>query len=229
MLKYLTLALILCLIVPAYGHTSDNTHKSGHHSVTAKKNLVKSGESYLFYSGCEYTHYRFKPKKVINTCGYVPRRNSKRSSRVELEHIVPASRLGAGMECWKKGGRKLCSRDPHFKAIAYDLNNLVLAIGELNGNRSNRKFGMLPDTENQYGDVDVKISFSKDLIQPRADIRGDIARIHYYMRWKYDLVLTLREERMFAVWHYNDPVSNEERQRATRIEFIQQTLNPFVH
>lgn len=224
----LILPLLLVTSV-AVAHQSDTYHTSKHSSMSSKKALVKLPTDRLFYSTCNYyVDERSKPLSVYNDCGYKVRKNKKRAGRIELEHVVPASVIGANMACWRKGGRKLCNRDKHFKAAAYDLYNLVLAIGELNGDRSNRKFGDLSSEPNMYGDVDFKVSYSKDLVEPRDEIKGDVARIYYYMRWKYNTPMSQREEKLFGEWHYKDPVSEDELKRNEAIYKIQRTVNPFV-
>ena len=52
-------------------------------------NIYKNNQN-TFYCGCSYKD------KIPNleSCGYKPYRNKKRASRVEWEHILPASRFG---------------------------------------------------------------------------------------------------------------------------------------
>ena len=44
-------------------------------------------------------------------------------------------------DSWKDGGRKACSKDPIFNKMEADMHNLVPAIGELNADRSNFRYG----------------------------------------------------------------------------------------
>ncbi len=47
-------------------------------------------QSTEFYCGCKY-----KGNKVdLASCGYAPRKNAQRASRIEWEHIVPAWQIG---------------------------------------------------------------------------------------------------------------------------------------
>lgn len=85
-------------------------------------------QSTEFYCGCKYTGN----KVDLKACGYVPRKNAKRASRIEWEHIVPAWQIGHQRQCWQQGGRKNCTRyDPVYQKAEADLHNLVPSIGEV--------------------------------------------------------------------------------------------------
>jgi hypothetical protein len=58
-----------------------------------------------------------------------------------------------------------------------DLHNLVPAVGELNGDRSNLPFGIVPGPGGAYGACDFKIGGKPRAVQPRPEVRGDAARI----------------------------------------------------
>jgi deoxyribonuclease I len=66
--------------------------------------------------------------------------------------------------------------------------------------------------------------------EPRPEIRGDIARIYFYMDQAYPGhgILSRQSRRLFEVWSHEDPVDNWERERAQRIERTQGNANPFV-
>ena len=53
--------------------------------------------------------------------------------------------LAIKRQCWQEGGRKNCIKtDAVFKKMEADLYNLKPAIGEVNGDRSNYQFAVLP-------------------------------------------------------------------------------------
>lgn len=85
-------------------------------------------QSTEFYCGCKY-----KGNKVdLASCGYAPRKNAQRASRIEWEHIVPAWQIGHQRQCWQSGGRKQCSQhDEVYQRAEADLHNLVPSIGEV--------------------------------------------------------------------------------------------------
>jgi deoxyribonuclease-1 len=184
-----------------------------------------------FYCGCD-----FDEKKRVDSasCGYLPRKNNKRAQRIEWEHVVPAHALGQSRQCWRepictnsKGkaykGRQCCEKvDPVFRAMVSDLRNLVPAIGELNGDRSNYTFSMIEGEERNYGACDFEVDRSLRKVEPRPEIRGDIARTYFYMHETYDLPLSGKQRQLFEVWDREDPVSEWEVTRNARIAAIEQ-------
>ena len=171
-----------------------------------------------FYCGCDYHKIDGKLRVDLASCGYQVRKQPRRAARVEWEHVVPAWWLGHQRQCWQDGGRKNCSRnDPVFRIAEADLMNLVPAIGEVNGDRSNYRFGMIEGEPRAYGACDVEIDFRGRVAEPAPHIRGDIARIYFYMSDKYGIRLSKQQRRLFEVWHRQDPVDEWEKERARRI------------
>ncbi|WP_310621676.1 endonuclease [Flexibacterium corallicola] len=211
---------------------------------TAKKILERDiyqdeDERISFYCGCTYSD-----KKQVNSasCGYEPRKNAKRGQRIEWEHVVPASRFGSYRACWQEGhpacttskgkaykGRRCCTKvDPEFAMMEADLNNLVPAVGELNGDRSNYRMAILDGETRSYGACDFEIDFAADLMEPDEPVRGDIARTYFYMQATYGLELTQAEQDMFEQWRGSDPISEWELERNAKIQAAQGNGNPYV-
>lgn len=102
-----------------------------------------------------------------------------------------------------------------------DLYNLVPAIGEVNGLRSNYSYAMIPGEVREFGACDIEIQNRK--AEPRPEIRGDIARIYFYMEWAYPGhgILSVKNRKLFQVWDKVDPVDTLECERGKWIEQIQ--------
>ncbi|MCJ8168286.1 endonuclease [Atopomonas sediminilitoris] len=170
-----------------------------------------------FYCDCAITR---QGKKLIpdwHSCGYEPRKNANRAARIEWEHVVPAWEFGHQLQCWQQGGRQACNKDPRFRRMEADLHNLVPAIGEVNGDRSNHPFGLLPNAPAMHGACPIRIDFKARRVQPPADKRGDIARIYFYMRDRYGLNISRQQTQLFTAWAKRDPVDAPERARDARI------------
>jgi deoxyribonuclease-1 len=161
-----------------------------------------------FYCGCRYQGNRVD----LASCGYQPRKNRQRASRVEWEHVVPAWVIGHQRQCWKKGGRDHCSaNDPVFARAEADLHNLVPSIGEVNGDRSNYPFAELPRKPHQYGQCDVVVDFAKRQVMPREEVRGTIARTYLYMHERYQLRMSKQDQQLYGAWNRMYPVTDQER------------------
>lgn len=182
-------------------------------------------QSVEFYCGC-----KFSGKRVdLNSCGYVPRKNAKRAARIEWEHIVPAWQIGHQRQCWQQGGRKNCTKhDTTYRRAESDLHNLVPAIGEINGDRSNFAYGWLPQQPSQYGACPMVVDFKARIAMPRKAVRGMIARTYLYMSDRYRLRLSKQKRQLYATWHKQYPVKTWERQRNQLLGCVMGWGNPYV-
>ena len=190
-----------------------------------------------FYCGCSYNN---KKRIDLDSCGYLPRKNKKRATRLEWEHVVPAHQFGHTRQCWRENlctkkngkkykGRRCCTKiDPVFKTMASDLYNLVPANGEVNGDRSNFKFSMLEGEKRAYGQCDVEIDFKARIVEPRPSVRGDIARIYFYMNQRYGLEISKKQRKLFDAWHKTDPVDEWEIKKNALVKELQGNSNPFI-
>jgi deoxyribonuclease-1 len=179
-----------------------------------KARRIYQDHQLTFYCGCSYTQKGKKGTPDLQSCGYQIRKDKKRATRIEWEHVVPAWELGHSLQCWKEGtrrsdttGRKHCRQEnSEFWLMYSNLHNLVPAIGEVNGDRSNFSFTILEE-ESNYGECEVEIKRLKRQAQPRGEVeppegvRGAIARIYLYMLDKYQFGLDVEQQEMFREWN----------------------------
>lgn len=196
----------------------------------AKKLLtgVYEKQQSSFYCGCDYA---LKEKKLVpdlKSCGYKPRKNANRAGRIEWEHVMPAWAFGHQMQCWQQGGRKACGKIPQFKKMESDMHNLVPAIGEVNGDRSNYSFSQLAGEPRVYGACDMEVDFKARKVEPTDAVRGDIARTYFYMRDRYGLNLSKQQTQLLNAWNKLDPVDAWEIERNRSIKEIQGNGNHYV-
>lgn len=194
----------------------------------AKKVLpaVFAGLEEDIYCGCRYVGTVVH----LSSCDAKPRKNAIRAGRIEWEHVVPAWVIGHQRQCWHAGGRKNCTEnDPVFQLAEGDLNNLVPAIGEINGDRNNFAYGVLsPEPSRMYGDCATVVDVKAKSVQPRPEVRGRVARITLYMSHTYRLALSKKDKKMMCAWAKTHPVDAWERTRNERIVRWQGTGNLFV-
>lgn len=198
---------------------------------------VHKGHKSTFYCGCKFTSTK---RVYLGTCDVEPRKNEDRAKRLEAEHVFPASHFGQHRACWNQklctdnkgkayGGRRCCERiDPVFEAAHNDLHNLQPSVGELNGDRSNRPYGMIEGEQRAYGACDFEVDFQMDVAEPGDQVKGDIARTYLYMRDTYGINLSSQQTKLFNAWHKQDPVDDWERERNARIEKIQGVGNKYI-
>lgn len=109
-----------------------------------------------------------------------------------------------------------------------DLHNLTIAIGELNADRSNYRFGELPNARLQHGQCKSKVDFKKRVFEPRDEAKGIAARINFYMADRYDLAISEQQQRLFMSWDKQFPVTAWELKRDRRIAKVMGHSNDFV-
>ncbi len=238
---------ILWLGSPASSKDSDTSYKPSpqvRNFREAKKLLheIYRDRPIDFYCGCRFERVRkdgFTQTLLAEGCGVAPRKNVERASRIEWEHVVSAHSFGHTLPCWRENlcrkngksfkGRKCCIRiDPRFLEMESDLHNLYPVPGELNADRGNFHFGLLPQTKPEYGNCHFKVDFQQKLAEPDPRIRGDIARTYFYMEEKYGVKLSSKNRKIYEIWDKNDPPDEWEIERNRRIQKVQGNENRFI-
>lgn len=206
---------------------------------TAKKHIYQIYQaqrwSQSFYCDCAFDPAN--KTALPKSCGFSdpdyaddPKRPwSKLAEKVEMEHIVPASRFGkAGLSLAEsfakcrgvKDVRRCAERHyAKFKQMHSDPHNLVPVLGTLNRKRGNRRLSMVAGHKG-FGECDFELHPNGKHFEPRPQVRGDVARVYFYMAKKYHMpsLIHWREHQLFESWTKEDPVSLEECARALEIE-----------
>jgi uncharacterized protein len=144
----------------------------------------------------------------------------------DREHVIPQG-FGA------RGG----------EFVRSDLHNIFASIRFVNSARGHLYFDD-SDEGAQEASFAPLASFDEDSWEPPEEIKGDMARVAFYMDTRYDgsdstKDISLGEEPdmekgVFAKlstllrWHHADPVSDEERRRNDLVFSAQGNRNPFV-
>ena len=136
--------------------------------------------------------------------------------RVEWEHVFPVSKaIGAFPECRKSNGKNYSRKDclklsKEFEELEANMYNLMPSVGSLNAHRSNYSYALIPGEKREWGSCDFEIDNKK--VEPKEDIRGDIARVYFYLNQKYPRVgvISRKNKNLFEAWDKEDPVDEEE-------------------
>lgn len=201
----------------------------------AKKALyvkVYANQGQTFYTGCSWA----KKKIHLASCNLQNSFGKKwgsRSQRVEIEHVIPASWAlksnGKWRQCTlserpkKQSKREFCQdNDLDYRNAHNDLVNLYQSVGAINGKRSAKPFA--EKLSGQKGETfrgNLNASISSRVIVPDPSIRGDIARIAFYMARHYGVTYSTRQSSLFEQWNVSDPLSKSEAWRCEKIRKIQ--------
>ena len=230
----------LLFILPLPGLTANSGRAIASFS-KAKSVAVKIHQGYerTLYCDCAYIG-----KKVdLKSCGYVPRRESKRASRLEWEHVVPAEAFGNAFREWREGdsacvrkgrryrGRKCAEKNPEFARMEADLHNIWPEVGELNGLRSNfsmAELGAEKEPRSDFGECRVKLESRK--FEPEPQAKSRVARAYFYMEQAYPGrgIISDKNRKLYEAWDRLHPVDSWECERARRIEAAGGNKNPVL-
>ena len=232
------------LLIVLYSQTSIAQANEGNkkiESFSKSKTFLKKihqESPVTFYCQCKYN----ANKPNWESCGFRPRKDKKRATRIEWEHVLPASYFGIKFNAWANGhplcvsskgkifkGRK-CTEKVHelYRYMQADLYNLQPAIGEVNGIRSNYQIGEIEGEERKFGKCDIEIKNKK--VEPTPKIRGDIARTYLYMEQTYPQYVKFNQsiKKLIIKWDQEDPVDTWECKRAILISNIQGNTNKIL-
>ena len=235
---FILLIINIFFINNCFAYEGNQTIESFNKSKKLLRNIHKENPI-TFYCQCSY-----KDKSPEwESCGFKPRKDKKRASRIEWEHILPASHFGIKFDTWKNGhvscksnngkkykGRK-CTEKVHklYRKMQADLYNLQPAIGEVNGLRSNYQIAIINGESREFGKCDIEIRNKK--VEPAEKIRGNVARTYMYMKQNYPKYINFNNsiKNLINKWDKDDPVDHWECLRANKIFKIQGNLNHIIH
>jgi deoxyribonuclease I len=124
--------------------------------------------------------------------------------------------------------RQCSIMNPRYSYIASDLHNLYPALTRVELARRNAQFGELDNSvPSKFADIGCDMKTSFQLVEPRDEAKGNIARAIFYMHVEYDLPI-VGQVQMFKKWHQMDPPDAEEKARNDKIANLQGTRNRFI-
>lgn len=229
-MRILLIALVIgfSAIVDAAPSTFEQAKVMMRQHVYADRNINKGGD---LYCGCDWEWVGRSGGRIIpESCGYEVRAQPHRGARTEWEHALPASAFGRQRQCWQDGGRANCkATDPVFNMMEADMFNLFVVNGELNADRSNFNFGVLPHVKPQHGTCPFKVDFKGRAAEPMSNrAKGQLSRALFYMHDRYGLNMSRQQQQLLMAWDKESPVSEWEMERNRRITKLMGHTNKFV-
>ncbi len=218
----------IIIIVAGYFTQREEPQNFNHAKESLRQIYKENPNVKEFYCDCNFSWEGNKGVVDLKSCGYKIRKNKIRAERIEWEHVMPAYAFGKQLQCWQTGGRHNCRNYAEFNVIEGDMHNLQPAVGEVNADRSNYRFGEFTKRFNQYGRCEFATDFKGRKVQPRQEIKGMIGRTYLYMASHYGLQLAKEEEKLMKAWNQLNPPSEWECKRNQLIAKIQGNDNPFI-
>ena len=148
------------------------------------------------------------------------------SGQFKASPIYSTKQLKSALRCITDRQCKIMN--PRYVYIAADLHNLYPALSPVELARRNAQFGELDDSlPSKFADIGCDMKTSFQLVEPRDEAKGNIARAIFYMHSEYGLPI-VGQLQMYKKWHQMDPPDAEERARNDRIESLQGTRNRYI-
>ena len=143
-----------------------------------------------------------------------------------ISPIYSSKQLKQSLRCITD--RQCTIMNPRYPLITADLHNHYPALTRVELARRNAQFGKLDDSvPSLFDDIGCNMKGSFQVVEPRDEAKGNIARAIFYMHVEYDLPI-IGQVQLYKQWHQMDPPDAEEKTRNDRIEALQGTRNRFI-
>lgn len=151
---------------------------------------------------------------------------TEESGQLKASPIYSSKQLKSSLRCITD--RQCGIMNPRYVFMASDLHNLYPALTRVELVRRNAQFGELDDSvPSKFDDIGCDMKTSFQLVEPRDEAKGNIARAIFYMHQEYDLPL-IGDLPMLQQWNRMDPPDAEEHARNEKIGALQGTRNRFI-
>jgi deoxyribonuclease-1 len=148
------------------------------------------------------------------------------SGQLKVSPIYSSKQLKSALRCITN--RQCSIMTPTYPYMTADLHNLYPALSRVELARRNAQFGELDaSVPSKFEDIGCDMKTSFQLVEPRDEAKGNIARAIFYMHIEYGLPI-VGQLQMYKSWHQMDPPDAEERARNDRIESLQGTRNRYI-
>lgn len=150
----------------------------------------------------------------------------RENGNLSASPVYSSKQLKSALRCVTD--RQCTIMNPRYPFIVSDLHNYYPALARVELVRRNAQFADLADdVPSKFADIDCEMKTSFQLVEPRDEAKGNIARAIFYMNVEYDLPIVGLIP-MYKAWHRMDPPDADEKSRNDKIEALQGTRNRFI-
>jgi deoxyribonuclease-1 len=140
--------------------------------------------------------------------------------------VYSSKQIKSALRC--TSDRQCLESNPQYPYMLSDLHNLYPELTRIELARRGAQFGNLgAEVKSEFDDIDCNLKASYQLIEPRDEAKGNVARAVFYMHLEYGLPI-VGQLQMFKQWNLMDPPDAEEKARNDKIAALQGTRNRFV-
>ncbi|MCB1857789.1 MAG: endonuclease [Gammaproteobacteria bacterium] len=151
---------------------------------------------------------------------------ARKDRSFNIEHVYPMAWAMKAEGCRERNQCRHSSK--RFNRMESDMHNFYPSRKDINRTRGSFPFGMVRGEPRLHGNCDFEFDPRTRTVEPRPQVRGNIARAMFYMQETYGLNIYRRQGEMLRRWSREDPPDDEERRRNDAIEQIQGNRNRFI-
>ncbi len=151
---------------------------------------------------------------------------TEQGSLLTASPIYSGKQLKRALRCVTD--RQCSLMSPRYFNMAADLHNLYPALTRVELARRNAQFGELSDeVPSKFADINCEMKASFQMVEPRDEAKGNVARAIFYMHVEYELPID-GQLQVYQAWNRMDPPDAEEKARNDKIEALQGNRNRFI-
>ncbi|CAD5106605.1 endonuclease I family protein [Zestomonas carbonaria] len=148
------------------------------------------------------------------------------SSEFAASAVYTGRQIKSALRCMTENQCKVVN--PKYDYMLADLHNLYPELTRVELARRNAQFGAVgPEVPSKFDDIGCDLKATFQLIEPRDEAKGNVARAIFYMHDAYGLPI-VGQLQMYQRWNELDPPDDEEKARNDRIEMLQGNRNPYI-
>lgn len=141
---------------------------------------------------------------------------------ISLRNGMPDANVFNIEHTWPQSKLKMYNS---FSETRSDMYHLFPSENRINSIRGNHPFREIPGEPEGHGRLPETDGSS---FEPPEQHKGYVARAMFYMAVAYDMEIDSAQEKVLRDWHVRFPVTEEERERARKVETHQGNVNPFI-
>ena len=140
--------------------------------------------------------------------------------------VYSSKQIKSALRC--TSDQQCLQSNPQYLFMLSDLHNLYPELTRIELARRGAQFGNLgAEVPSEFDNIGCNLKASYQLIEPRDEAKGNVARAIFYMHIEYGLPI-VGQLQMFKQWHQMDPPDAEEKARNEKIFSLQGTRNRFI-
>lgn len=151
---------------------------------------------------------------------------SQKSGLFTVSEIYNSKQLKRSLRCTTDN--QCAVVNPRYPYMKSDLHNHYPALARAELLRRNAQFGELDDSAaNKLADIGCQMQATFQLVEPRDEAKGNIARAIFYMASEYDLPI-IGPVQTYKQWNQIDPPDTAEKARNDKIAELQGIRNQYI-